>query len=123
MRVCVRTMRTAAIMLRAQTLGIPPEKLIADVKTEHEADFKGFHIGFDHYSSTHTDANRHYSELIYSRVRDAGGIAVRTISQLFDPRKNVLADRYVKELAPNVALMINMVITAKRVAQPTKHRN
>ena len=88
-------------MLRAQTLGVTPEELIADVKAEHEADFSGFHIGFDHYSSTHTEANRYYSELIYTRVRDAGGIAVRTISQLFDPEKELfLADRYVKGVCP-----------------------
>ena len=99
--VCADDAHGTAIMLRAQTLGVTPEELIADVKAEHEADFSGFHIGFDHYSSTHTEANRYYSELIYTRVRDAGGIAVRTISQLFDPEKGVfLADRYVKGVCP-----------------------
>lgn len=99
--VCADDAHGTAIMLRAQTLGVTPEELIADVKAEHEADFSGFHIGFDHYSSTHTEANRYYSELIYTRVRDAGGIAVRTISQLFDPEKELfLADRYVKGVCP-----------------------
>ena len=99
--VCADDAHGTAIMLRAQTLGMTPEELIADVKAEHEADFSGFHIGFDHYSSTHTEANRYYSELIYTRVRDAGGIAVRTISQLFDPEKELfLADRYVKGVCP-----------------------
>ena len=58
--VCADDAHGTAIMLRAQKLGITPEQLIAEVKAEHEADFNGFHIGFDHYSSTHTDANRHY---------------------------------------------------------------
>ena len=99
--VCADDAHGTAIMLRAQTLGMTPEELIAEVKAEHEADFSGFHIGFDHYSSTHTEANRYYSELIYTRVRDAGGIAVRTISQLFDPEKELfLADRYVKGVCP-----------------------
>ena len=99
--VCADDAHGTAIMLRAQTLGITPEELISDVKAEHEADFSGFHIDFDHYSSTHTETNRHYSELIYSRVRDAGGIAVRNISQLFDPEKGLfLADRYVKGNCP-----------------------
>ena len=99
--VCADDAHGTAIMLRAQTLGVTPEELIADVKAEHEADFSGFHIGFDHYSSTHTEANRYYSELIYTRVRDAGGITVRTISQLFDPEKELfLADRYVKGVCP-----------------------
>lgn len=99
--VCADDAHGTAIMLRAQTLGITPEELIFDVKSEHEADFGGFHIDFDHYSSTHTETNRHFSELIYSRLRDAGGIAVRNISQLFDPNKGLfLADRYVKGTCP-----------------------
>ena len=99
--VCADDAHGTAIMLRAQTLGITPEELISEVKAEHEADFSGFHIDFDHYSSTHTETNRHYSELIYSRVRDAGGIAVRNISQLYDPEKGLfLADRYVKGTCP-----------------------
>ena len=99
--VCADDAHGTAIMLRAEALGITPEELIADVRAEHEADFNGFHIGFDHYSSTHSEANRRYSELIYSRVRDAGGITVRTISQLFDPEKELfLADRYVKGTCP-----------------------
>ena len=99
--VCADDAHGTAIMLRAQTLGITPEELISEVKAEHEADFSDFHIDFDHYSSTHTETNRHYSELIYSRVRDAGGIAVRNISQLYDPEKGLfLADRYVKGTCP-----------------------
>ena len=99
--VCADDAHGTAIMLRAQTLGITPEELISEVKAEHEADFSDFFIDFDHYSSTHTETNRHYSELIYSRVRDAGGIAVRNISQLYDPEKGLfLADRYVKGTCP-----------------------
>lgn len=99
--VCADDAHGTAIMLRAETMNQTPEELIADVKREHEADFAGFQIGFDHYSSTHTEANRHYAELIYHRVRDAGGIAIKTISQLYDPEKQLfLADRYVKGGCP-----------------------
>ena len=99
--VCADDAHGTAIMLRAESLGQTPEVLIADVKKEHEADFKGFHINFDHYSSTHTNTNKHYSEKIYNRVREAGGISVKTISQLFDTEKQLfLADRYVKGVCP-----------------------
>ena len=35
-------------------MGITPEQLIDDVRAEHEQDFAGFLIGFDHYHSTHS---------------------------------------------------------------------
>lgn len=99
--VCADDAHGTAIMLKAESLGISPEDLITQVKAEHEADFRDFHIGFDHYSSTHSDANRHYATLIYQRMQAAGGIASRTISQLFDPEKQLfLADRYVKGQCP-----------------------
>jgi methionyl-tRNA synthetase len=99
--VCADDAHGTAIMLRAETMNQTPEELITDVRREHEADFAGFNIGFDHYSSTHTEATRHYAELIYQRVRDAGGISVKTISQLYDPDKQLfLADRYVKGGCP-----------------------
>lgn len=99
--VCADDAHGTAIMLRAEAEGVTPETLIANVKAEHQADFADFHIGFDHYSSTHSKVNQYFAELIYSRVRDAGGIAVRAIEQLFDPEKGLfLADRYVKGGCP-----------------------
>jgi methionyl-tRNA synthetase len=78
-----------------------PEQLIAEVRAEHEKDFAGFLIGFDHYHSTHSEENRHYSELIYTRVRDLGFIKTKKIIQAFDPEKNLfLADRYIKGSCP-----------------------
>ena len=99
--VCADDAHGTAIMLRAEAEGVTPETLIANVSAEHQADFADFHIGFDHYSSTHSEANQYFAELIYTRVRDAGGIAVRAIEQLFDPEKGLfLADRYVKGGCP-----------------------
>ncbi len=99
--VCADDTHGTAIMLKAEQLGISPEQLIADVSAEHQSDFAGFMIGFDHYHSTHSDENRHYSELIYNRVRDKGLIQNKTITQAFDPDKNLfLADRYIKGGCP-----------------------
>ncbi|MEZ5494647.1 MAG: methionine--tRNA ligase [Pseudomonadales bacterium] len=99
--VCADDTHGTAIMLKAEQLGITPEQLIADVRQEHEQDFAGFLIGFDHYHSTHSEENRHYSELIYNRVNDLGLIKTKAITQAFDPEKNLfLADRYVKGSCP-----------------------
>lgn len=99
--VCADDTHGTAIMLKAEQLGITSEQLIADVRKEHEQDFAGFLIGFDHYHSTHSEENRHYSELIYNRVNDLGLIKTQSITQAFDPEKNLfLADRYIKGSCP-----------------------
>ena len=99
--VCADDTHGTAIMLKAEQLGITPEQLIADVRKEHEQDFAGFLIGFDHYHSTHSEENRHYSELIYQHVNDLGLIKNKAITQAFDPEKNLfLADRYIKGTCP-----------------------
>ena len=99
--VCADDAHGTAIMLRAEQEGITPEELIDRVRIEHHEDFKNFHIHFDNYHSTHSEENRYFSELIYTRLRDAGHIARRDIEQMFDPEKGIfLADRFIKGTCP-----------------------
>ena len=90
-----------AIMLKADEKGISAEEHIADMRAIHEADFTDFLIGVDNYHSTHSDENREFSELIYNQLKANGHIAQRSITQAFDPKKNLfIADRYVKGTCP-----------------------
>ena len=90
-----------AIMLKADEKGISAEEHIANMRAIHEADFKDFLIDVDNYHSTHSDENREFSELIYNRLKANGHISQRSITQAFDPEKNLfLADRYVKGACP-----------------------
>ena len=99
--VCADDAHGTPIMLRARQEGITPEALIARVAVEHKADFAGFRIGFDNYHSTHSEENRHYATLIYARNRDKGHIAVRTITQAYDPVEQMfLPDRFIKGECP-----------------------
>ena len=99
--VCADDAHGTAIMLTAEKNGISPEQQIANVQAEHEKDFEGFLIGFDNYHSTHSEENKHYSELIYTKLRDNGHISNREITQLYDPEKEIfLADRYIKGTCP-----------------------
>jgi len=99
--VCADDTHGTPIMLKAQELGITPEQLIADVKKDHEKDFDAFLIEFDNYHSTHSDENREMTELIYNRLNEGGHISKRTISQLYDPEKEMfLPDRFVKGTCP-----------------------
>lgn len=99
--VCADDAHGTPIMLRAQGEGIEPDELIARISDEHQTDFRGFNIGFDNYYSTHSDENQHFASLIYSRLRDAGHIARRTITQAYDPEKEMfLPDRFIKGCCP-----------------------
>ncbi|HLS98192.1 MAG TPA: methionine--tRNA ligase [Porticoccaceae bacterium] len=99
--VCADDAHGTAIMLKAEQLGISPEALIAQVKEQHQRDFAGFLIEFDNYHSTHSEENRHYSELIYKAVKANGNILSREITQAYDPERNLfLADRYIKGTCP-----------------------
>jgi methionyl-tRNA synthetase len=99
--VCADDAHGTPIMLRARQEGIEPEELIARVAEEHKVDFAAFRVDFDNYHSTHSDENREYSTLIYERLRDAGHIANRTITQAYDPvEKMFLPDRFIKGECP-----------------------
>jgi len=89
------------IMLAAEKAGMTPEAFIAGIRASHEADFADFHFSYDHYHTTHSEENRELAELIYTRLRDAGFIAKRSIQQLYDPEKQMfLPDRYIKGTCP-----------------------
>ena len=102
--VCADDAHGTAIMLKAEANGVTPEEQIASVKASHEADFAKFLINFDNYHSTHSEENKHFSELIYRRLNDAGHISTKDVEQLFDPEKQLfLADRFVKGTCPECA--------------------
>ncbi len=89
------------IMLAAEKAGVAPEAFVAEVKTQHERDFRDFGVIHDNYYTTHSDENRELAELIYGRLSKAGAIARRSIQQLYDPVKNMfLPDRYIKGECP-----------------------
>lgn len=82
--VCADDAHGTPIMLKAREEGLSPEALIERVGEEHRRDFAGFHVAFNHYHSTHSEENRHFSEHIYHSLRAGGHIDQRTISQAWD---------------------------------------
>lgn len=99
--ICADDAHGTPIMLKAQQMGMEPEQMIEEVSKEHQADFAGFDISFDNYHSTHSDENRELASFVYTQLKDKGYITNRTISQLFDPEKEMfLPDRFVKGTCP-----------------------
>ena len=102
--VCADDAHGTPIMLRAEEEGVTPEALIERVSAEHQRDFSAFGIEFDNYHSTHSSENKEISELIYGRLREAGHICRKVITQAYDPVKKLfLPDRFIRGSCPHCA--------------------
>lgn len=88
-------------MMRARQEGRSEEALISEMSIAHQRDFADFGIRFDHYGSTHSEANRALCAEVWSALRSAGLVVERSVTQLFDTSAGVfLADRFVKGRCP-----------------------
>lgn len=99
--VCADDAHGTPVMLKAQELGITPEQMVEQTRTEHEKDLNDFLISYDNYYVTHSPENKAACELVYNKLNENGYISKRTISQLYDPEKEMfLPDRFVKGTCP-----------------------
>jgi len=98
---CADDTHGTPIMISARAAGISPEQLIGKMHKEHKADFDGFNIEFDNYYSTHSPENKYFSELIFTRLKDAGSIVIREVEQTYcENCKMSLPDRFVRGTCP-----------------------
>ncbi|MDO5091632.1 MAG: methionine--tRNA ligase, partial [Cardiobacteriaceae bacterium] len=99
--ICADDAHGTPIMLRAEKEGITPQTLIDRMREAHIRDFQGFLVNHHQYHSTHSEENRHYTGEIFKALDAGKHILRKTISQLFDPEKNIfLPDRFVKGTCP-----------------------
>ena len=99
--VCADDAHGTSIMLRAEKEGITPQALIENVWQEHTADLRDFGVAYDHYSSTHTDANRELTYRIWRALEKNGHVESKPVEQLFDPERQMfLPDRFIKGECP-----------------------
>ena len=78
--ICADDTHGTPIQIAAQKKGITPEELIASYYKEHLQDFTDFHIKFDSYYSTNSKENKHFSDLIFSKLNDKGLIYQKEMS-------------------------------------------
>jgi len=91
----------APIMIAAQKVGKTPQQFVADIAAGRKPYLDGFHISFDHWSSTDSPENHALAQDIYRALKAEGLITVRPVEQMFDPEKGMfLADRFVKGECP-----------------------
>ncbi|HET7161146.1 MAG TPA: methionine--tRNA ligase [Rhodanobacteraceae bacterium] len=99
--VCADDAHGTSIMLRAEKEGVTPETLIGGVWNEHTADLRDFGVVYDHYSSTHTGANRELTYRIWRALEKNGHVESKPVKQLFDPERQMfLPDRFIKGECP-----------------------
>lgn len=99
---CADDTHGTPIEVNAARQGVSPESFVQRFWEEHRRDFADFHIGFDEFWSTHSDENRHYAELIYGRLREAGEIDRKEIEQFYcEKDRRFLPDRFIRGTCPN----------------------
>ena len=98
---CADDAHGTPIMIRAQQEGITPQALIERSALEHQRDYRGFLIEFDHFHSTHSAENRRFTRELYEALRAAGFITRRAVRQAYDEQAQMfLPDRYVRGICP-----------------------
>ncbi len=99
--VCASDAHGTPTMLKAESAGVSPDTLVAEIAESHRQDFERFHISVDNYLTTHSEENRELTAEIYRRLLKAGHIARRTIEQAYDDEREMfLPDRYVRGTCP-----------------------
>ncbi len=99
--VCADDTHGAAIMLRAEAEGLTPKELVAKISATRPKHLQGFHLSFDHWSSTDSPTNTALSQDIYFKLKQAGLIYTKSVEQFFDPVKEMfLPDRYIRGECP-----------------------
>ncbi len=91
----------APIMIAAEKAGKTPQQFVADIAAGRKPYLDGFHVSFDHWSSTDSPENHHLAQEIYLSLKAAGLISVKPVEQFFDPEKSMfLPDRFIKGECP-----------------------
>lgn len=98
---CADDTHGTPIMINAREKNTTPEKLIAEVWKQHTDTYRGFEIGFTHYSSTNSDTNRQMCEHFYKHMLEKKATSRKNIEQLYcEHDKMFLPDRFVKGTCP-----------------------
>jgi len=99
--VCADDAHGAPIMIAAEAAGQTPQEFVAQIAGGRQQYLDGFSISFDNWHSTDSEENTELAQSIYTALKDAGFIDVRSVEQFFDPVKSMfLPDRYIKGTCP-----------------------
>ena len=99
--ICADDTHGTAITIRARREGRGEEEIIAQSSEEHQRDFAGCQIEFDHFGSTNSESNRQICGEVWASIREQGLVKEAEVEQLFDvEQETFLADRFVEGTCP-----------------------
>ena len=76
--VCADDAHGAPIMIAAEKAGKTPQAFVAEIAAGRKRYLDGFHVSFDHWSSTDAPENHALAKDIYLHLRKEGLIAVKS---------------------------------------------
>ncbi len=99
--VCADDTHGTPIEVNAAKNNKTPEEFISYWYVRHVKDMKAFHIKHDSYYSTNTKESRHFTELIFKRLKEKGHIYKKEMDLMYcEHDKRFLPDRFVKGTCP-----------------------
>ena len=98
---CADDTHGTPVMLKANEMGISPEKLISQVYDDHKSTYELYSIKFANFYTTHSDENKEFSEHIYTSAKKNKLISRSNVEQYYDKdEKMFLSDRFIKGTCP-----------------------
>lgn len=89
------------IMIQAEKMHLAPEKMVEEIRLEHQKDISGFLVEMDNYYTTHSPENKELVETVFERLVERNDIEKRVINQMYDETKQMfLPDRFIKGECP-----------------------
>ncbi len=99
--VCADDTHGTPIEVNAAKAGKKPEEFIKHWYDKHVKDMKSYLVKHDSYYSTHSKESKHFTELIYNRLKKKGLIYKKEMDLMYcEHDKRFLPDRYVKGVCP-----------------------
>jgi methionyl-tRNA synthetase len=98
---CADDTHGTPIEVNAAKEGKTPEEFIAHWFTKHFEEMKAYHVLHDSYYSTNSPESKHFTELIFNRLRENGHIYKKEMDLMYcDNDQRFLPDRFVKGICP-----------------------
>jgi methionyl-tRNA synthetase len=98
---CASDSHGSPIEMKALSLGMDPEAMVAMYRERHMADFAAFQIRFDRYYTTHSEETKKHAYAIFEGAKERGLIYTKEVEGLYsEVDRRFLPDRWIRGTCP-----------------------